>query len=184
LEVGDWKGEGILRIPGRSPERIPRFEARKRGARGQQLRSVSVKTTLGLRLIVAMLARARSTEGRFRNQSPQGGGASVSLTQTGFQVQSIREGLVPPRVFQWREIKAIVAYKRDCFAYDLLCLAVEDASGVIEICEQDDGWDDFIKALGTNLPGSVPRENWWPQVVQPPFATNPTVVYRRGKPAQ
>ncbi len=109
---------------------------------------------------------------------------SISLQETGFQLQSMDQAAEAGRFFEWQEITTITAYKRDCFAYDLTCLAIGDASSAaVEINEQDIGWDTFIRAVSQKLPGSVPVDIWWPAVAQPPFATNQTTIYRKGPPS-
>jgi hypothetical protein len=49
--------------------------------------------------------------------------------------------------FEWQGITAVMAFKRDCVIHDLVCLAVADINHVVEVDEQDTGWDDFIVAV-------------------------------------
>jgi len=104
---------------------------------------------------------------------------SVSLQETGFRLHLTGQPADTARCFKRQEITTIVAFKRDCVTYDLVCLAIADASNIVEIKEEDAGWDAFIRAAEKNLHGSVPANTWWPVVAQPPFATNPTTIYRR-----
>jgi hypothetical protein len=79
---------------------------------------------------------------------------------------------------KWQHIAQINAFKRDCFSYDLICLAVADNRTVVEICEEDAGWDAFLQAAQEILPGLVPADIWLTEIAQPPFATNPVTIYR------
>jgi hypothetical protein len=107
---------------------------------------------------------------------------SVSLHETGFQLHPTGQHDRPPTCFEWKEITTVLAYKRDCITTDLICIAIADSVRVLEINEEDAGWEEFIRAVEHNLPGSVPVATWWPTVVQPAFATNQTTIYRREQP--
>jgi hypothetical protein len=129
-----------------------------------------------LERVYALIAKLRST-------SAQPARTSISLEETGFRLRSMDQPTDVERFFDWQGVTTMIAYKRDCFAYDMICLAIADASIAVEIREEDDGWDAFIRAAEKNLPGSVPVDTWWPAVAQPPFATNTTTVYRKGQTA-
>jgi hypothetical protein len=107
----------------------------------------------------------------------------VTLQETGFELHSTDQREHSPTCLKWQEITTVLAYKRDCFAVDLICLAIATPSTVLEINEQDAGWDEFIRAVENNLPGSAPLATWWPAVAQPPLATNQTTVYRKEQPS-
>jgi hypothetical protein len=79
----------------------------------------------------------------------------------------------------WNEINAAVEYKRDCFAYDLLCIAFSTPDGSFEANEHMEGWKSLLEILPTYLPGTPKSEEWWLKVVQPPFATNATILFSR-----
>ncbi|MGA3077877.1 MAG: hypothetical protein ABSG56_29895 [Bryobacteraceae bacterium] len=105
----------------------------------------------------------------------------VSFDETGFELHRIGQTDETAKCFRWQEITVVLACKRDCFAFDLICLVIADAMTAVEINEQDDGWDAFIAAASKNLANSVPRDTWWAAVAQPPFAANQTIVYRKGQ---
>jgi len=77
----------------------------------------------------------------------------------------------------WVDIEKIVVYKRDVFAYDLICLFVDFKGNEIELNEEMDGWDSLLETLPLKLPGALVREDWWEKVAFPPFATNPTLIF-------
>jgi len=79
----------------------------------------------------------------------------------------------------WSEVNGIVAYKRDCFAVDLICMGITTPDGAIEVNEEMDGWEALTDAIPTLLPGMTGKKEWWDKVAQPPFAANPTTLFSR-----
>jgi hypothetical protein len=80
---------------------------------------------------------------------------------------------------RWSEVNGVVAYKRDCFALDLICMGFTTGDGAVELNEGMDGWEALIDAVPSLLPGSTSKQEWWGKVAQPPFAPNPTVSFSR-----
>jgi len=108
---------------------------------------------------------------------------TIRLQESGFLLQPTDQLADKPSCIKWKEITTIIAFKKDCFSCDLICLAIADNLTVVEINEEDAGWDAFIQAAQKNLPGLVPAHNWWPVVAQPPFATNSTTIYQKDQSA-
>jgi hypothetical protein len=79
----------------------------------------------------------------------------------------------------WDEINGVVAYKRDCYAIDLLCIGFATPHGTFETNERMEGWAQLIELLPTYLPGTPKPEEWWEKVAKPPFATNATTLYSK-----
>jgi hypothetical protein len=79
----------------------------------------------------------------------------------------------------WNQINGVVAYKRDCFAVDLLCIGFATPHGRFEANEGMEGWAELIELLPTYVPGTPKPEEWRGKVVQPPFAENATTLYSR-----
>jgi hypothetical protein len=78
----------------------------------------------------------------------------------------------------WDDVRTIHTYKRDFFAYDMICLAFEVAEGEwVEIWESMVDFELVDKEMCERFPG-VPRD-WFGQVMQPPFAPNDRVLWRR-----
>ena len=61
-------------------------------------------------------------------------------------------------------------------------MSIANELTAIEVNEEDVGWEEFVRAVETKLPGSVPIDEWWPVVSQPPFSTNQTTVYCKQRP--
>jgi len=83
----------------------------------------------------------------------------------------------------WPAIESVAAFKRDVFAYDLICLAITKSDGLThEVNEQMIGWDKLIAALPQNLPSFPAFEDWFHRVAIPAFKTNWTVLCQRSGP--
>ncbi|HTJ00630.1 MAG TPA: hypothetical protein VL527_17240 [Dongiaceae bacterium] len=81
--------------------------------------------------------------------------------------------------FSWDSVLAVDTFKRDLFAVDCICLALETPAGWCEVNEEMKGWDDFVTALGSHLSGFPPRKKWWGEVLQPPFAAKHARLWNR-----
>ena len=127
-----------------------------------------------------MIERVHSLIATLRSRSAHRGRMEISCDETGFELRPFGRTDQTTKL-NWQQITEIIAYKRDCFTVDLICLAIADPATVVEINEEDAGWDPFIQAVATNLPGSVARDTWWTAVAQTPFATNQTIVYRKSR---
>jgi hypothetical protein len=129
-----------------------------------------------------MLERLHSFIANLRSGSDSRARITISIQDTGFQL--LQDGQRPEvaKCFQWQEVTTAIAYKRDCFSVDLICMAIANELTAIEVNEEDAGWEAFIRAVETKLPGSVPIGDWWPVVSQPPFSTNQTTVYCKQQP--
>jgi hypothetical protein len=125
-----------------------------------------------------LLQGLKSFIARIRRRSTPRLGRSISLRDGGFLVHPTGQPVEKASVLKWQEITQITAFKRDCFSYDLICLLIGGALTIVEINEEDAGWDAFLQAAQENLPGLVPTNIWWIEVMQPAFATNPTTIYR------
>ena len=90
-----------------------------------------------------------------------------------------RDGAEGRTELSWSEVNGIVAYKRDCFAVDLICMGFTTPDGAIEVNEEMDGWEALTDAIPTLLPGMTGKKEWWDKVAQPPFAANPTTLFSR-----
>jgi hypothetical protein len=90
-----------------------------------------------------------------------------------------RQSVTQLTAVQWDGIDKIVAYKRDIFAFDLICLAIVDKDRSFEVSEDMEGWGELIETLSARLPGMPASSAWWDKVAQPPFATNQTILFSR-----
>jgi hypothetical protein len=85
----------------------------------------------------------------------------------------------PVSSLKWDEVNAVVAYKRDVFAFDLVCLGFGTANGAIEVNEEMPGWSQLVEDIPLRLPGMPPFSDSWDLVAQPPFATCVTKLFER-----
>ncbi len=105
---------------------------------------------------------------------------AITFDSAGFMLADHRLHPVPDLRLSWQEISRVVAYKRDLFAYDRLCLFVARADGSgVELSEEMDGWKAFCEALPEVLPGCKASADWFMPVTFPAFATNKTELYVR-----
>jgi hypothetical protein len=104
----------------------------------------------------------------------------ISFDDESLRVSNLRGGR-ESSLFEkrWSEVTVAIAYKRDCFSYDVICVAIETSTGAIEIHEQMRGWNSLVQALPERLPGCQKYEEWFTKVAQPPFATSQIEIFRR-----
>ncbi len=80
----------------------------------------------------------------------------------------------------WADVHGVVAFKRDLYIVDLMCLAFNSGSaGALELHEEMKGWQGLVDALPDHLPGCTPFPDGWAVVTFPAFAANPTTLFRR-----
>jgi len=79
--------------------------------------------------------------------------------------------------FPWAQVKEIVAWKDDVFAYDILCLGfrVGNLPEYFACDEEQHGWGDLLDAVEQRF--GVKKTEWRPKVVFPAFASNWTVLW-------
>jgi hypothetical protein len=83
---------------------------------------------------------------------------------------------------KWSEVVSALAFKRDCFAIDLLCVSLGGPSGAIEINEEMTGWSELVEStLPKKLPGCKPFHEWFQGVAFPAFKTNPVGIFSRDR---
>lgn len=82
----------------------------------------------------------------------------------------------------WADISVIEVFKRDMFAYDLICLTIKYEGGEpVEIDEEDPHWDIFVGKLHKRLDGAQPWGKWFSNVAFPAFTANAQTIYTRRK---
>jgi hypothetical protein len=112
---------------------------------------------------------------------------TVAVSQEGVRVHlSYSEGLFRKKHiertlnFAWSEVTRVSAFKRDCFAVDLICFEFElNGTHVTEINEEAVGWDALVSALPTCLLGALSENEWWIEVVKPAFELCWKDLYRK-----
>jgi hypothetical protein len=80
---------------------------------------------------------------------------------------------------KWQNIIKIVAFKADLGTYDSVSLSVTSLPNneAVIFHEEMDGFENLIKVLASRL--SIIPTDWYEQIIQPPFATNETVLYEK-----
>jgi len=101
----------------------------------------------------------------------------IHCDETGFLVLGSESGQSKASL-TWNSVETVLAFKRDLFAVDVICLAFGTAEGAIEVHEEMQGWQQLVEQLPSKLPGASPLSEWWEQVAKPPFATCTTTIYR------
>jgi hypothetical protein len=108
--------------------------------------------------------------------------AAISVDEVGLGV--VRDPLDPESftpLFSWAEVNRVVAFKRDLFMEDLLCLRFETSAGSAhEVNEELAGWDELLDQLPERLPGCLSKDTILALVALPAFAANATVAFERG----
>lgn len=79
----------------------------------------------------------------------------------------------------WARIDRVVAFKRDLFAHDRMCIAFDASGFTFEINEEMVCWAAFVNEMPKFLPGCLNVEAWYDAVMHPAFATNGTILYSR-----
>src|SRR5262249_156198 len=98
--------------------------------------------------------------------------------QAGFTV-SIAESTQPMASLEWDDVSAVLAYKRDLYTVDLICLGFVTRNGTIEVHEEMQGWSQLLDQFPSRLPGAPPCSDWWGRVAKPPFAPSVTKLFER-----
>src|SRR5215831_16826379 len=109
---------------------------------------------------------------------PKGAQLEILPDQAGFAVTTA-DTSSPQASLEWHDVNAVLAYKRDLYTADLICLGFVTASGTIEVHEEMRGWSELLERLPSLLPGVPPSSEWWERVAKPPFASFATRLYSR-----
>ena len=80
------------------------------------------------------------------------------------------------RRVEWSQINSVAAFKRDMVTVDDIWFQLETEQGRIMICEEQPGFDRWEFLLCSALPAV---STWRSSVLQPPFAENFSILYRR-----
>jgi hypothetical protein len=79
----------------------------------------------------------------------------VTQSISGVKVTSINiDGDSKVKEIRWADIVVVVAYKRDCFSVDLICVALVGHENVLEVSEEMNGWSELLDSFTEYLPGS------------------------------
>jgi hypothetical protein len=103
----------------------------------------------------------------------------IGINENGFHLTIDRRKKKYEEQVKWNEVEEIVAFKRDLFAYDLICLGFKisrDYNTIeVEVNEHMLGFDNLMKAVENQF--GVRNEDWFRQVAVPAFAVNMTTIW-------
>jgi hypothetical protein len=91
---------------------------------------------------------------------------------------TLRKGGSTTSWMRWEDIRAVRSFKLDCYAYDLICVAVEsraEGAGFL-VDEEHPQFKELIGAFEARLLGF--DGEWFQKVAFPAFETCETVLYR------
>jgi len=104
----------------------------------------------------------------------------VLVTDAGISVTSSNAtGESKIQAIDWAKIEKVIAYKRDCFGFDLMCLGIDGAGSAFEITEEAKGWDELLDRAPDYLPGWRSKTDWYQGVMLPAFKENRTIIFSR-----
>ena len=115
----------------------------------------------------------------FKLMKPAPSPARLSCDESGLVITCDKRGVETSVAIHWQDVSKLVAFKRDCFGVDLICVLIGIEASTFEVNEEFIGWTLFLEAAQQNVPGMLSFEVWWPQVAFPAFETNPTIVFDR-----
>jgi hypothetical protein len=99
--------------------------------------------------------------------------AGISVTSTSTNDESKIESI------NWAKIERLIANKRDCYGFDLMCLGISGAGSAFEVTEEMQGWDELLDRAPDFLPGWRSKTDWYQGVMLPAFKENRTVIFSR-----
>ncbi len=105
---------------------------------------------------------------------------AISSDERGFTIANAKQPSSDSISRKWFETERVTAFKRDMYTVDLICIVLTFSNEQpIEIDEEMAGWQAFVDALPSRLPGCRPFAEWFSEVAFPAFATNVTPVFVR-----
>jgi hypothetical protein len=80
---------------------------------------------------------------------------------------------------KWEDIKKVLAYKKDGFAFDQIriLLGNDEEPQYIEVTEHMDGFEALVNELPIRFPGCPQFKEWYEDVALPPFETKWMQIY-------
>jgi hypothetical protein len=86
----------------------------------------------------------------------------------------------PSSVFmRWADVRKAVAFKRDQYVVDRICIIFELSDSALEVNEDMQGWEQLVNQLPAHLPGTRVYTDWFGEVAFPAFKTNEKAIFER-----
>jgi hypothetical protein len=132
-----------------------------------------------------VLPNYRHVERLLRRVKARWRGTPFCETHVTYSISSVKvtltniDGDSNVKEITWADVIEAVAYKRDCFAVDLMCVALVGHGNVLEVNEQMKGWNELLDHLTDYLPGCRGKDKWYPEVMFPPLKENRTLIFSR-----
>ena len=103
----------------------------------------------------------------------------IEIEGNGFSISSPQKKETTKKEIKWNQIKEILAYKRDLFAVDLICLGfhLSDDANLYEVHEEMLGYKNLVETIESRF--EVNPKDWWTKVAFPAFETNATVIWQK-----
>src|SRR6185436_10930909 len=87
---------------------------------------------------------------------------SIALTPSGINVTVMgARGEHQIHEIEGAHISTAIAYKRDCWAVDLICLAIGGPDKAVEVTEEMKGWEELLDRAPSYLPGWRNKDDWY-----------------------
>ncbi|MBI4751699.1 MAG: hypothetical protein HY774_24720 [Acidobacteria bacterium] len=91
---------------------------------------------------------------RFRDPQPSPTFSIICTPHQLWKTRAVNGKIEQETVIEWQDITYLLAFKRDLWAVDLICIEVGTNHGyAFEIDEEMDGWECVVQRLPEDLPG-------------------------------
>ena len=105
---------------------------------------------------------------------PEGPKPVIHMEESGF---SVTEGYKVIFQIKWTDVREVVAYKEDLFAYDVICVGfrLDDTDSYPRVTEEFIHYKELLQELPSEFPGI--RTDWFTDVALPAFVPNWTTLW-------
>ena len=104
----------------------------------------------------------------------------VRVREGGFDVISVDKELRLATV-NWKDVDQIETYKLDLITTDCVCLLFRIGDEEVQLSEEWEGFHTLFGPLNDNFPSI--GDDWYANVVQPPFEAKRTVLFTSSEAA-
>ncbi len=103
----------------------------------------------------------------------------IEIIENGFSISFKQKKETINKIINWNHIKEIIAYKRDLFTTDLICIGfhLTGDGNLYEVHEEMLGYKKLAETIESRF--EVNPKDWWSKVAFPAFETNATVIWQK-----
>jgi hypothetical protein len=133
---------------------------------------------LAVALALIMIVGCMWMESRLEKASVAAALALPFMVEVDGDGLTLRKGASMTAWMRWEDIRAVRAFKVDCYGYDSICFAVEsmaECAGFV-VDEDHPQFKELVEAFEARLPDF--DGHWFQKVAFPAFETCETVLYR------